>query len=122
MRAWGIDGKERVMSYVLLAMAILFEVLATSMLKMTEGFTRFWPSVVVVTGYGGAFWCLSKVLESVKVGVAYAVWSAAGIVLVSLVGVLVYKQKIDAVGLVGMGLIVAGVVVLMGFSKIGAGH
>jgi multidrug transporter EmrE-like cation transporter len=75
------------------------------------------PSVVVVLGYAVAFYCLSLVLKTVPVGIAYAVWSGLGIVLITLVAFVVYGQTIDPLGLIGMGLIVAGVVVLNVFSK-----
>ncbi|WP_432800378.1 DMT family transporter [Poriferisphaera sp. WC338] len=110
------------MGYVYLLIAILFEVLATSTLKMSEGFTKVWPSVAVLLGYGVAFYCLSLTLKTMKVGVAYAIWSAVGIVLVSVVGLLFFKQRIDVMGMVGMGLIVIGVIVLMGFSDVSASH
>jgi multidrug transporter EmrE-like cation transporter len=93
------------------------EVIGTSALKASEGFTRLLPSVVVVLGYAVAFYCLSLVLKTVPVGIAYAVWSGLGIVLITLVAFVVYGQKIDLPGLIGMGLIVAGVVVLNVFSK-----
>ena len=103
--------------WLLLAIAILAEVVGTSALKASEGFTRLLPSVVVVLGYAVAFYCLSLVLKTVPVGIAYAVWSGLGIVLITLVAFVVYGQKIDLPGLIGMGLIVAGVVVLNVFSK-----
>lgn len=99
-------------TWLLLALAISFEVLATSALKSSEGFSRLWPSVVVMLGYGAAFYFLSLVLKNLPVGIAYAVWSGLGIVLVTLIAWLLYGQKLDAWGFVGMGLIVAGVAVL----------
>lgn len=108
------------MNYLPLAIAILAEVIATSALKATEGFTRPWPSLVVVAGYGIAFWCLAITLKTVPVGVAYAIWSGAGIALVTLIAWLVYGQKLDLAAFVGIGLIIAGVIVLQLFSKTAA--
>jgi small multidrug resistance pump len=105
------------MAYVFLATAILAEVIATSALKASEGFSRTAPSIVVVIGYGIAFWCLSQTLKSIPVGVAYAIWSGAGIFLISVVGWVLFGQKLDPPAILGMALIVAGVVVLQAFSK-----
>lgn len=104
-------------SWILLGLAIVAEVVGTSALRASEGFTRLWPSVVVVLGYAAAFYCLSLVLRTVPVGVAYAIWSGLGIVLITLVAYVLYGQKIDLAGLIGMALIVAGVLVLNLFSK-----
>ena len=109
------------MGYLYLTLAIIAEVIGTSALKSSEQFTRLWPSVVVVIGYALAFYFLSLVLKSVPVGVAYAVWSGLGIVLIALVGALMFKQVPDLPAILGMGLIVAGVAVIQLFSKTG-GH
>jgi len=106
---------------LLLALSIVAEVIATSALKASEGFTRLWPSAVVVAGYGVAFYCLSLALRHIPVGIAYAVWSGLGIVLITLVAWVVYGQRIDGPGLLGMGLIIAGVLVLNLWSN-SAGH
>lgn len=103
--------------WIALGIAIAAEVVGTSALKASEGFTRLWPSVLVVLGYGAAFYCLSLVLRTIPVGVAYAIWSGLGIVLITLVAYVLYGQKIDLAGLIGMALIVAGVLVLNLFSK-----
>lgn len=103
--------------YLYLAIAIIAEVIATSALKASEGFTRTGPSLVVGFGYAVAFYFLSLVLKTVPVGVAYAIWSGAGIVLIAGIGWLVLKQPLDAAALVGIGLIVAGVVVIQLFSR-----
>lgn len=108
-------------SYLFLGIAIAAEVVATSFLKSAEGFTRLWPSVIVVAGYAVAFACLSLTLRTIPTGVAYAIWSAAGIVLVSLIAWIFMGQKLDAPALLGMGLIIAGVLVIQLFSKT-AGH
>lgn len=103
-----------------LAIAIVAEVVATSALKSSEGFSRLLPSVVVVVGYGVAFYCLSIVLKSVPVGIAYAIWSGMGIVLVTAIAWLMHGQKIDTWGFVGITLIVCGVAVLNLLSKTSA--
>ena len=103
-----------------LALAILAEVIGTSALKASEGFSRPWPSVLVVAGYGTAFYFLSLALRQVPLGIAYALWSGAGTVLITLIGVFAFKQKIDMAGMFGIALIVAGVLVLNLWSKSGA--
>ena len=103
--------------WLTLAIAIVAEVIGTTALTASDGFTRLWPSAVVVVGYGVSFYCLSLVLRSIPVGITYAVWSGLGIVLISLVAFAVYGQRIDLAGLIGMGLIIAGVLVLNLFSR-----
>ncbi|GLS14345.1 SMR family transporter [Hydrogenophaga electricum] len=103
--------------WLALGISIVAEVVGTSALKASEGFTRLWPSVLVVAGYAVAFYCLSLVLRTIPVGVAYAIWSGLGIVLITVVAFVLYGQKIDLAGLIGMGLIVAGVLVLNLFSR-----
>lgn len=107
--------------WLYLAAAIAAETLATSLLKSSEGFTRLGPSLIVVAGYGCTFFFLSLTLRTIPVGVAYAIWSGVGIILVTLVAWLIFGQKIDLPGLIGIGLIVTGVVVLKLFSKT-SGH
>ncbi len=104
-------------AWMMLGLAIVAEVIGTTALKASESFTRLVPSLVVVVGYGVAFYCLSLVLKSVPVGIAYAIWSGLGIVLITAVAWLLYGQRIDLAGLIGMGLIIAGVVVLNVFSQ-----
>ncbi|MGQ1887343.1 multidrug efflux SMR transporter SsmE [Serratia marcescens] len=104
-------------AFMYLTMAIVAEVIATTMLKASEGFTRLWPSLLVVLGYGVAFWGLSMVVKSVPLGIVYAIWSGMGIVLVSVAAVFVYQQKLDWPAIVGMGLIIAGVLVINLLSK-----
>ena len=106
--------------YTALALAIVAEVVATSALQASAGFTRLWPSVLVVLGYGVAFYFLSLTLRTVPVGVAYAIWSGAGIVLIGLIGWLVLKQPLDLPAALGMGLIIAGVAVIQLFSRTAA--
>ena len=90
-----------------LVIAIVGEVIATSALKSSEGFTKLAPSAVVIIGYGIAFYFLSLVLKSIPVGVAYAVWSGLGVVIITAIAWLLHGQKLDAWGFVGMGLIIA---------------
>lgn len=104
-------------SYLFLGIAIVAEVLATTALKASDGFSRFWPSVAVVLGYGVAFYCLALTLKSLPTGIAYAIWSGVGIVLISLLGWVVHRQALDTAALLGMGLILAGVLVINLFSK-----
>ena len=103
--------------YVALMLAIFAEVAATSALKASAQFTQFWPSVVVVVGYGISFYLLTVVLESIAVGVTYAIWSAVGIILVTLAAIPLYRQLPDGAALLGMGLIIAGVLVIHLFSE-----
>ena len=107
--------------YIYLAMAILTEVIATTALKASDGFSNSLPSTVVVVGYGISFYCLAVVLRTMPVGIAYAIWSGLGIVLISLAGLLFYNQKLDFPSLLGMSLIIIGVVVINVFSK-SVGH
>lgn len=104
-------------AWVYLLIAIVAEVVATSALKATAAFTRTGPSIVVVVGYGVAFYFLARALETVPVGVAYALWSGIGVVLITLIAWLVYGQALDLAAIVGLALIVAGVVVLNLYSK-----
>lgn len=104
-------------AYLFLAAAIVAEVIATSMLKASDGFTRLWPSVATVIGYGVSFYCLAQTLGSMPTGVVYAIWSGVGIVLISLIGWVVFKQSLDGPALAGMGLIIAGVLVINLFSR-----
>ena len=105
------------MHYLYLTLAIVSEVVATTALKSSEGFTRTGPSLVVMVGYGLAFYFLSRCLEQLAVGVAYAIWAGAGIVLIAILGLLVHGQKLDLPAMLGMALIVAGVVVINGWSS-----
>ena len=105
------------MHWVYLAIAIVAEVVGTSFLKASAGFTKPLPSLAVVAGYGLAFFFLSRTLDTVPVGVAYAIWSGVGVTLVAAIGWLFFGQRLDAAAIVGMGLIVAGVVVLNLFSS-----
>ena len=105
------------MTFVYLILAIVAEVIATSALKASVGFTRPLPSLLVVGGYGVAFYLLSLVLRTLPVGITYAIWAGLGIVLVTLVGIMVFGEKPDLPAVFGISLIVAGVVTLQVFSK-----
>jgi small multidrug resistance pump len=102
--------------YVWLAVAIVAEVIGTSALRASEGFTRLMPALLVVAGYGLAFYCLSMTLKTMPVGIVYAIWSGVGIVLITLVAMVLYRQVPDLAAVAGLSLIVAGVVVLNLFS------
>ena len=105
----------------LLGAAILSEVVATTALKASDGFTRLGPSLLAGLGYSISFYLLAQVMKSIPTGVVYAVWSGLGIVLISVVGWAVYGEKLDAAALAGMAMIVAGVGIIQLFSKT-AGH
>ncbi|MGB3803066.1 MAG: multidrug efflux SMR transporter [Sphingopyxis granuli] len=105
------------MSYVYLFIAIVSEVVATSFLKESHGFTRLGPSLVTIVGYAVAFYCLSLTLRAMPTGVAYAIWSGVGIVLIATVAWLFQGQKLDTPAIVGMALIIAGVIVMNVFSE-----
>ena len=103
--------------WIYLTLAIFSEVMATASLKSTEGFSKFWPSVIVLVGYSAAFYFLSLTLDTIPIGVAYAIWSGVGVAAITLVSIFVFNQKIDAAGFVGIGLIVAGVIILRLYSE-----
>ena len=105
------------MHYFYLAIAIASEVAGTMSLKASEGFTRLVPSIVVVIGYASAFYFLSLCLQRLSIGTAYAIWAGAGIVLIALLGLLIYGERLDAPAVVGMALIVTGVVVINTLSE-----
>ena len=100
------------MHWIYLSIAILAEVVATSSLKAAEGFTRLTPSLIVIFGYGTAFYFLSLTLRTMQVGTAYAIWSGVGTVLVSLIAWILFNQKLDAAAIAGITLIIAGVVII----------
>ncbi|HSV59861.1 MAG TPA: SMR family transporter [Variovorax sp.] len=103
--------------YAYLAVAIVTEVIATSCLKASDSFTRLWPSLATVLGYAVSFYFLSLTLRVIPTGIAYAIWSAVGIVLISLVAWLWFGQSLDGPAIAGMALIIAGVLVINLFSK-----
>ena len=100
------------MPWIYLAIAITGEVIATSALKASDGFSRLGPSAITVVGYAIAFYFLALVIKTIPVGVAYAIWAGAGIVIISLIGLFFFGQKLDWPAIIGIGLIVAGVVVI----------
>jgi small multidrug resistance pump len=107
--------------YVYLAIAICAEVVATTSMKALAGFSRPLPLLLVVTGYSLSFWMLALVVRTIPVGIAYAIWAGLGIVLVSVAAAVLYRQYLDLPAVLGMGLIIAGVVVIQLFSR-SAGH
>jgi len=106
------------MYWLILAVAIVAEVIATSALKLSDGFTRLWPSLLVVVGYGTAIYLLSLTLKVIPVGIVYAIWSGVGIVLIAIAATLFLGQRLDTPALLGMALIVSGVVVIHLFSQV----
>lgn len=105
------------MGYWYLEIAIIAEVIATSALKASGEFTKLVPSIIVITGYGVAFYFLALVLKTIPVGVAYAIWSGMGIVLIAIMVSIFFKQIPDVPALIGMALIILGVVVINVFPK-----
>nr|WP_297168256.1 multidrug efflux SMR transporter [uncultured Dysgonomonas sp.] len=106
--------------YLFLLMAIVFEIVATSSLKMSEQFTKLIPSIVTVLCYIAAFYCLSLTLRTLPVGIAYALWSAIGIVFITVIGIFAFKQIPDLPAIIGLVLIIAGVVIINVWSKTSA--
>lgn len=105
------------MSYLYLAIAIISEVIATSALRNSAEFTKLWPTLIMIAAYGSAFYFMTLALRTIPLGITYAIWSGLGIVLISLVGVLFYHERLDWPAVIGMGLIIAGVLVINLFSK-----
>lgn len=103
--------------WLILFAAIIAEVIGTMAMKSCEGFTKPIPTLIMAVCYGIAFFCLSIILKTIPVGIAYAIWSGAGIVLIALVGYFVFKQSLDLPAIIGMGMIVAGVLIMNLFSK-----
>lgn len=103
--------------YGSLTIAVVLEVIATSFLKQSAQFTNLVPSVLTLVFYGATFYFLSFSLVYIPVGIAYAIWSGLGIVLISMVGYFVFHQSLDLPAMIGLGLIIAGVVVVNLFSK-----
>lgn len=104
------------MNYLYLGIAIFAEIVATSLLKASEGFTRFVPTVILGVGYLVAFYCLSMALKEIPTGIAYAIWSGVGIVLVAVIAWIFQGQRLDLPAMIGMGLIIVGVLVMNLFS------
>lgn len=108
-------------SYIFLLLAIIAEVIATSLLKMSDGFTKLLPTVFTLLFYGIAFYLLSLTLKTIPIGVAYAIWSGVGIVVISLIGLIAFKQHLDFPAIGGITLIMLGCLVINLFSKV-SGH
>ncbi|WP_404986301.1 DMT family transporter [Chryseobacterium sp. M5] len=105
------------MKYLFLGLAIIFEVIGSSFMKASEGFTKWFPSAIVVIAYLICFYFLSLALKMIPLGVAYAIWAGLGIVLTAAVSVFIFKQKLDLAAIVGIVFIVIGVVIMNFFSK-----
>lgn len=104
-------------NFFFLGIAIIFEIIATSALKKSEEFTKLLPSIITIIGYCGAFYCLSFAIRTIPVGIAYAIWSGVGIVLITIIGAVFFKQIPDLPAIIGLILIMIGVVVINVFSK-----
>jgi small multidrug resistance pump len=105
------------MKYLFLALAIILEVIGSSFMKASDGFTKWLPSTIVVVAYISCFYFLSLALKTIPLGVAYAIWAGLGIVLTASVSVIVFKQKLDLPAIIGIIFIVVGVVIMNFFSK-----
>ena len=108
---------DKMKSWIYLLIAIIVEVIGTSGLKASDGFTRLWPSLLTIVAYCTSFFFLSLTLRIIPVGIAYAVWGGVGIVLITFVGWIYFGQRLDVPAILGMSLIVSGVVILNVFSK-----
>ena len=105
------------MKYLFLGLAIVLEVIGSSFMKASDGFTKWLPSTIVIVAYITCFYFLSLALKTIPLGVAYAIWAGLGIVLTAIVSIVVFKQKMDFAGIIGIVFIVAGVVIMNFFSK-----
>lgn len=104
-------------TYLFLLIAVMFETFGSSCLQASQQFTRFWPSVGVLIGFAGAFYFFTMVLKVLPLGITYALWSGIGIILITISGRLLFGQKLDLPALLGLGLIIAGILVINLFSK-----
>lgn len=105
------------MPYVYLVIAIVGEVIGTSLLKASDGMSRLWPTCASILCYAVTFYFLSLTLKTIPTGIAYAIWSGVGIVLITAIGWVFFKQALDAAAVCGLGLILAGVLVIQLLSK-----
>jgi multidrug transporter EmrE-like cation transporter len=105
------------MTYVYLLIAVAFETFGSACLQASQQFTRLWPSLGVLAGFGGAFWFFALVLKVLPLGVTYALWSGIGMVLIAGSGWLIFGQKLDLAAMLGIGLIIAGILVINLFSN-----
>lgn len=109
------------MKYLYLALAIVLEVIGSSCMKASDGFTKWLPTGITIVAYLACFFFFSQSLKQIPLGTAYAIWAGMGIVLTAIISVIIFKQSLDAPAIIGMALIIAGVVVMNVFSKT-AGH
>lgn len=109
------------MKYLYLTLAIVLEVIGSSFMAKSEGFTKIIPTSITFLGYGACFYFLSLALKELPLGIAYAIWAGAGLVLTALVSVFIFKQSLDFPAILGIGLILLGVIVINVFSK-SSGH
>ncbi|NOD63368.1 MULTISPECIES: multidrug efflux SMR transporter [unclassified Ruegeria] len=108
-------------AYLFLLLAVMAETIGTTALQASQQFTRFWPSVLVILGYGVAFYFLALTLKTMPVGIVYAIWSGLGIFLIAIIGFMVFGQKLDWPAVLGLSMILAGILIIHLFSKT-AGH
>ncbi|WCO68862.1 multidrug efflux SMR transporter [Iamia majanohamensis] len=106
--------------WIYLGVAIVSEVFATTFLKQSEGFSRLVPTLASLAGYGLALYCLSRAVQDIELGIAYAIWAGLGTALIVLLGWLVFRQSIDLAAIIGVLMIVGGVVVINAFSELEA--
>lgn len=104
-------------AYLILILAVAAETIGTTALQASQQFTRFWPSVLVVVAYGVSFFLLSMTLKIMPVGVVYALWSGLGIVLIAMIGLFVFGQKLDLPAILGIAMILGGIIVIQLFSN-----
>jgi small multidrug resistance pump len=104
-------------TYLILFLAIAAETVGTTALQASQQFTRLGPSILVIVAYALSFWLLSLTLRTMPVGIVYAIWSGLGIVLIALIGLAVFGQKLDLPAILGMGLILSGILVIHLFSR-----
>lgn len=104
-------------TYLFLLIAVLFETFGSTCLQASQQFTRLWPTLGVIVGFGGAFWFFTLVLKVLPLGITYALWSGVGIVLITTSGRFIFGQKLDLAAFAGIGLIIAGIVVINLFSS-----
>ena len=104
-------------AYIYLIFAILAETVGTTALQASQQFSRLWPSIVVVVGYGVSFWLMALALKTMPVGIVYAIWSGLGIVFIAAIGFALFGQRLDLPALIGMALILTGIVIIHLFSK-----
>lgn len=109
------------MGYLYLGLAIIFEVIGSSFLKASEGFSKLIPSVVVIFTYVIAFYCLSLSIKTIPLSIAYAIWAGVGIILTVLVSIFIFKQAIDIPAIIGIAFIITGVLIINYFSKVAHG-